>query len=501
MPSHKIRSGAGALIALTVFLTGCSSSNTSQSSNETTSPNSNPVTSQIRVETTVASEQAATTGVAAGQAVPQAFRDCMSTNGIELPEGALAVPEGVDQTTLQSAFIACQSDLPAGMAPPGIGAPGATPSTVAAGKPQAGVELAAGCAVEPQVQTTATGTKFLRTPDACFENLPGWNYEAKYVEIDGLRQAYVDEGPVDGEPILLLHGQPSWSYLYKDMIPGLVAAGHRVIAMDHLGMGRSDKPVELSSYSFDDHVKRLNTFTDELQLKDITLFAQDWGSVIGLWSAADNPTKYSRYIIGNGGIPNVYKGFTVPTELSPASKAFAAQVDMIPAQQQPFFDANGKPLLGSQTKPEVGDNSGFQPWAGFAMHSEEFSPSKFVEALTFNPLDADVQAAYDAPFPTRDYMAGTRAFPSLLNQLLGRTDAQKEKLSKVNSPLLTIFGGNDPGLVGEGDGRPYLTKLPGAAGQPHHSYPDASHFLQADQGVDIAKRVNEFVAANPISAS
>jgi haloalkane dehalogenase len=519
MSPRIFRTASGALLTLTVLLTGCTSTKTDTAAVDTTTETiatTAKTTAKTNAETTVETTTETTAGTSApaqaptstadGQAVPQAFRDCMSKNGIELPEGALAVPESADQAVLQKAFQACQSELPAGMSPPGIGTPGigtpgSAPSTVAGGTPTASVALPAGCAVEPEVKTTAAGVKFLRTPDACFEGLPGWNYEAKYVEIDGLRQAYIDEGPADADPILLLHGQPSWSYLYKDMIPGLVASGHRVIAMDHLGMGRSDKPTELSSYSFDDHLKRLNTFTEKLKLKNITLFAQDWGSVIGLWDAADHPTKYSRYIIGNGGMPNVYKTFDVPTELTQESKAFGEQVNMVPAQQQPFFDANGKPLLaGSAESSTTGaGGGGFSGWASFARNSEEFSPGKFVEALTYRPLDPQEEAAYNAPFPSRAYMSGPRAFPSLLNQLAGRTNAQKAKLTQIKSPFLTIFGGNDPGLVGEGDGQPFLTtKMPGAANQPHHKYPDASHFLQADQGVDIAKRVNAFIAANPI---
>ncbi len=501
--SHRIlRTAPGALLTLTMLLTGCSSSKTDESTAaDTTAASQSAATAAeatLDLGPAPATSQSVTSAAAAQPGVPQAFRECMSKNGIELPEGPLTMPEGADQAVLQKAFSACQSELPAGMSPPGIGASGgAAPSTAAAGTPTEPVALAAGCGVEPEIRTTPAGVTFLRTPDACFDGLPGWNYEAKYVEIDGLRQAYIDEGPADADPILLLHGQPSWSYLYKDMIPGLVAGGHRVIAMDHLGMGRSDKPAELSYYSFDNHVKRLDTFTDELKLTNTTLFAQDWGSVIGLWYAADNPNKFSRYIIGNGGMPNMYKGFEVPTELTEESKAFGEQVNLVPDQQQPFFDANGKPLLGGAAESEAG-GGGFAGWAGFARNSEEFSPGKFVEALTYKPLSPQEEAAYNAPFPRREYMTGPRAFPSLLNQLSGRTDAQKAKLTKIKSPFLIIFGGNDPGLVGEGDGRPFLKEMPGAANQPHHSYPDASHFLQADQGVDIAKRVNDFIGANPI---
>jgi haloalkane dehalogenase len=507
MSPRILRPASGAFVAVAMLLTSCSNTKadnppvdtTSETSAVTTSAESSAPTAEPSTSSIAPAVATPETTAAGAQSVPQAFRDCMSTNGIELPDGPLAIPQGADPTALHTAFTACQSKLPAGMSPP---TPGAPPTPAAAtNTPTPSVALAAGCAVEPEVKTTPVGVKFLRTPDACFEGLPGWNYEAKYVEIDGLRQAYIDEGPADADPILLLHGQPSWSYLYKDMIPGLVASGHRVIAMDHLGMGRSDKPVELSYYSFDNHVKRLDTFVDELKLTNTTLFAQDWGSIIGLWYSADNPTKFSRYIIGNGGMPNVYKTFDVSNELTQESKAFGEQVNMVPAQQQPFFDANGKPLIAGNAESSTtgAGGGGFSGWAGFARNSEEFSPGKFIEALTYRPLEPQEEAAFNAPFPRREYMSGPRAFPSLLNQLSGRTDAQKAKLTKIKAPFLTIVGGNDPGAVGEGDGQPFLIKeMPGAANQPHHRYPDASHFLQADQGVDIAKRVNGFIAANPI---
>jgi haloalkane dehalogenase len=358
------------------------------------------------------------------------------------------------------------------------------------------VSATAACDVEPVVLTTGDGVDFVRTPDSCFEDLVDWPYEAKYVEIDGLRQAYVDEGPADGEVILLLHGQPSWSYLYRSMIPTLVDAGYRVIAMDHLGMGRSDKPIELTSYSFDGHADRLVRFVDDLEIRDANLFAQDWGSVLSLWAAAEEPDMFQRIVIGNGGIPNVYERFEEPTNEVVATDAFAAQIASIPAQQPTFFDENGQPLLPAVSS---GGGGGFGSWTSFARDSEKFSPSAFLEALTYRPLSDDEERGYAAPYPSRAYMGGPRAFPSLLNDLAGRTDAQKAMLTERDTPLLTIFGGNDPGLVGEGDGRPFLIgQMPGAAGQPHHSYPDASHFLQDDQGPDIAARVVAFIQANPV---
>ena len=160
------------------------------------------------------------------------------------------------------------------------------------------ISATAECDAEPVILNTDDGVDFVRTPDSCFENLPDFPYEAHYVEIDGLRQAYVDEGPADGEVVLLLHGQPSWSYLYRDMIPVFADAGYRVIAMDHLGMGRSDKPIDIEDYSYVGHADRLERFIEELDLTDINMFVQDWGSLIGLKVAGDNPDLFATIAVG-----------------------------------------------------------------------------------------------------------------------------------------------------------------------------------------------------------
>lgn len=354
------------------------------------------------------------------------------------------------------------------------------------------------CDGEPEILTSETGVEFVRTADSCFDGLVDWPYEPRHLAIDDLRQSYVDEGPSDGEVVLLLHGQPSWSYVNRTMIPPLVEAGHRVVAMDHLGFGRSDKPIDPRHHSFDRHVDRLVGFVHALDLTGANLFAHDWGSVFALWAVADEPALFRRLVIGNGGVPDVYKGFTMPAELDDMSAAFAQVIAMMPKQQPPFFDADGTPLLPTPAG-EAGDASAFGVWAGFAMHSMDFSPSTMVQALTYRPLSDEEERGFGAPHPRREYMAAPRAFPSLLNDLVGRTDAQKVKLMRVEAPLLALFGGNDPGLVGDGDGRPFLTtKMPGAAGQPHHTYDDASHFLQNDKGPDIARRIISFISSNPL---
>jgi haloalkane dehalogenase len=359
------------------------------------------------------------------------------------------------------------------------------------------VSATAPCDVEPVILTTEAGVDFVRTPDSCFDNLPNWDYETKYVELDGLRQAYVDEGPADGEVVLLLHGQPSWSYLYHSTIPGLVDAGYRVIAMDHLGMGRSDKPTELSSYSFDNHVDRLKRFVTELGITDATLYGQDQGSVIGLWAVAEEPDMFSRIGI-SGGIPNKPKADELPAEDDPNIDGFDAQIAMMPEQQQPFFDANGQSLVPIAAE-DAGGTGGFGTWVGYAYWSEKFQASRFVEALTYRPLSAEEERRYDAPFPSRIYMGGARTFPYTLNGMAGRTDAQRAKLTERTDPFITIIGGNDPGLIGEGDGQPWLIEnMLGAAGQEHHRYPEASHFLQEDVGPDLAARLDAFIKANPL---
>ncbi|MEM6631632.1 MAG: alpha/beta fold hydrolase, partial [Bacteroidota bacterium] len=152
---------------------------------------------------------------------------------------------------------------------------------------------------------TSSGVQFVRTPEEYFQNLSDWSYAYQYVEIDGLRQAYAQAGPADGEVVLLLHGQPSWSYLYRTMIPVLADAGYRVIAMDHLGMGRSDKPIEISEYSYLGHGDRLEQFILQLGLSDINLFVQDWGSLIGLRVAGLNPDWFATISVGNGNLPVV----------------------------------------------------------------------------------------------------------------------------------------------------------------------------------------------------
>jgi haloalkane dehalogenase len=275
-------------------------------------------------------------------------------------------------------FVVCAIGL-------ALSACGADDSETLPPDPEAGIS----CTAALQTRTSANGVQYVRTPNSCFNNLPDWNYEVKYVEIDGLRQAYYEAGPKSGEPILLLHGQPTWSYLYRFMIPVLAQGGYRVIAMDHVGMGRSDKPIDLKYHSFENHVNRLESFIRKLELKNLTAFVQDWGSVTGLTLASRKPELFDRIVFGNGGVPDIKEPYAMPSDIDAAVKQFQTSLESTPAQQPRYFDENGNPL----TPLPVGGEDPFGTWIAYAMYSKDFKPSLMVEALTYFPVTAEELAA------------------------------------------------------------------------------------------------------------
>lgn len=338
--------------------------------------------------------------------------------------------------------------------------------------------------------TTPLGIQFVRTPDAQFENLPDWPYDYRYVEIDGLRQAYAETGPSNGEVVLLLHGQPSWSYLYRKMMPVLANAGYRVIAMDHLGMGRSDKPISIDDYTYLGHNDRLEQFIQLLNLQDINLFVQDWGSLIGLRVAGLNPDWFATIAVGNGMLPVIPAGIEVfpPVENPNETVDIPSIVAGIPEQQISFYD--GCDLI-------VSSDYSFEDWMTYAMKAASFNAAEILEATTWFDLPDDVEAAYNAPFPNRAYMAGIRKFPSIINDVPGETETAYAGLTTYSKPFLTIWGGNDPGNLGSCElQRSFIDNVPGAEGKPHARLEEASHFLQDDQGEEIARRLIEFYNGN-----
>ena len=292
--------------------------------------------------------------------------------------------------------------------------------------------------------------KFLRTPAERFQNLSGYEFKPHYVDIDEMRMHYVDEGPADAPPVLLLHGEPSWSYLYRHMIPPIASAGLRAIAPDLIGFGKSDKPAAQSDYSYEIHVAWMLQFLEKLNLKNITLVCQDWGSLIGLRLAAENEERFDRIVLANGGLPT-----------------------------------------GDQVMPRV-----FRIWRAFARFSPWFPIGRIVQSGTVSTLPPDVSAAYDAPFPNSTYKAGARAFPKLVpstpdDPAASANRAAWEVFRKWQKPFLTAFSNRDP--ITRGADKAFLERVPGAKDQPHTTIRNAGHFLQEDKGPELAKVVIDFV--------
>jgi haloalkane dehalogenase len=301
----------------------------------------------------------------------------------------------------------------------------------------------------------------LRTPDERFADLPDFPYAPRYVEVDDgegglLRVAYVDEGPADGETVLLLHGEPSWSFLYRRMIPVLVDAGLRVVAPDLVGFGRSDKPVDRAAHTYARHVGWMRqALLDQLDLRDVTFVGQDWGALIGLRLVAEHPDRFARVVIANGGLP---------TGDRPVTEAFLA-------------------------------------WRRFSQESPDFQIGRVVGNGCTTPLPPAVGAAYDAPFPDERYTAGPRILPSLVpadadDPAAADNRAAWEVLSRWEKPFLTAFSDGD--AITRGGERVFQKLVPGAQGMPHTTLAGGGHFLQEDVGPEFARVVADLIAATPL---
>ena len=287
----------------------------------------------------------------------------------------------------------------------------------------------------------------LRTPDDRFLNLPEFPYAPHYVEVEGKRMHYIDEGR--GEPVLCLHGEPSWSYLYRKMIP-LLSEKTRVIAPDLIGFGRSDKLPEKSDYSFGMHARALVAFIENLDLKNITLVCQDWGGLLGLPIATEHSGRFARLAIMNTGLP---------TGDIPATPAFMAW----------------RTLAEKQTDMDIG---------------------RVLQSATVTTLSPEVVAAYDAPFPDASYKAGAHAFPLLVpiapdNPASERMRKAMESLKNWTKPALVMFSDGDP--VTRGGDKFFRSLIPSAKDEPEIIIRDAGHFLQEDKGEEIAEHIRRFI--------
>ena len=300
--------------------------------------------------------------------------------------------------------------------------------------------------------------QIIRTPDNRFDVLKDYPYQPNYAEINDreggtLRVHYLDEGPTNSNPIMLLHGEPSWSYLYRHMVPLLVDEGHRVVVPDLVGFGKSDKPVNQEDYSYARHVDWMaELIFDHLNLNSITFFGQDWGGLIGLRLVAREPDRYDRVMIGNTGLP---------TGKGEATEAFLA-------------------------------------WQEFSQTAPEFPIGNLINSACVRDLTADEIHAYDAPFPTDEYKSGARIFPSLVPTSANDPACQDniaawEVLSEYKRPFLLAFSDRDP--VTKGGDAPFHAKVPGTNEQKHTTIENAGHFLQEDKGKELAIIMIDFISS------
>lgn len=301
-----------------------------------------------------------------------------------------------------------------------------------------------------EIQRTAGGTSFVRTPEERFADLPDWPYAPQYVGVDGLRMAYIDEGPPDGRTVLLVHGEPTWGYLYRRMLPGLLAAGHRCVVPDLIGFGRSDKPIERETYSYAGHVAWLTSFVEQLDLRTIVMFVQDWGGLLGLRVATENPDRFDRLVIANTDLPDG----------APMGDGFMAWQRA--SQEMPFLDAGA--LLQRAT---------------------------LARTLT----DAEMNA-YRAPFPDEVHTAGSRQFPLLVptrpdDPAVPANQAAWGVLEAWTDPVLTLWAPDDI-VLGRNQGT-FLRRIPGARGEPHQTFQPAGHFIQDDVGEQLAEAIVDWL--------
>jgi haloalkane dehalogenase len=298
--------------------------------------------------------------------------------------------------------------------------------------------------------------KVLRTPDERFEGLDGYDFAPHYTEVkdeDGtiIRIHHVDEGPRDASPILLMHGNPTWAYLYRKFIPKLVAAGHRVVAVDLVGCGRSDKPAERDDYTQSRHVDWLTRWLLALDLRDITLFCQDWGGTLGLHLVASHPERFARVVAANTGMP-----------------------------------------LGE------GESEFMKMWVGMMREAKSFPLQQMLPTGMLHEITAGEFAAYQAPFPDPSYEAGICIFPMLIavqpdNPGVPANREAWKRLGRFEKPFLTLFGAKDP--VTQGGEQRLIAHVPGVAGQAHHVFPEASHFIQEDVPDELVERILAFIGS------
>lgn len=323
-----------------------------------------------------------------------------------------------------------------------------------------------------------------RTPDERFQNLVDYPFQPHYLEVDDteggkLRIHYLDEGSPEGDVVLLMHGQPAWSYLYRHMIPLLVDAGFRVIAPDLVGFGRSDKPTRQEDYTYARHVTWMSDWLTQLDLNDITVFFQDWGSMIGLRLVAAFPERFSHVVLANG----VLLAGPIPQELADPLKEAYESLPVVKAEEldERFRDTSGIP--------------GILYWRKFCAQSPEIlRPGHAVmDVVASGKVFSDEEkAAFNAPYPDESYLAGARRFPSLIPLFPADPEVEENRaawqvLKQFDKPFMCAFSDDDP--VTAGADKPFLESVPGCQGVEHRTITGAGHFLQQEQPEQCVKAI------------
>jgi len=321
------------------------------------------------------------------------------------------------------------------------------------------------------------GMDVVRTPEERFADLPGYSYPPCYVEVGSqstgpLRMHYVEAGPPDADPVLLLHGQPTWSYLYRAVIDSLADAGHWVIAPDHIGFGRSDKPTDRLQYTFRRHIEWTTRFVAALDLQRITVVVQDWGGPIGLAVLADAPDRFARVVASN----------TILHTSAPDLEGRLGWAN--------HGDGQGRVVL----------QEALVDYVSYTQRAPSLRASDFVATATATDVAPETLAAYDAPFPDETYQAGMRQFPSLIPLTTNDPGAAINRttwaaLEAFERPLLTAYADGDDASAGWDT--VFQERVPGAQGQPHTIIEGAGHFVQEDKGRELGDIVGRFIAKTP----
>ena len=328
----------------------------------------------------------------------------------------------------------------------------------------------------------------LRTPDNRFENLTDYPFEPNYMFIDGLRIHYLDEGPKDADPIILFHGEPAWSYLFRKMIPVLTDAGHRVIVPDMVGFGKSDKFISKHDYSYKHHIDLMKELVIRLDLKEVTHFGQDWGGLVGLRVVAELPDRFARVVVSNTGMV-ARAGFS--------GWLFENIVKLVvwwhgPIAFEELQLARDKALKSNNPSPLEGAIM-FSKWIAYSYYSEDMDIIGIIESFGGLSLSEGEKKAYEAPYPSGKYKAGPHVWPYLIpTQLSENEQYWIDVYEKWEKPFLVAFGENERITIGMKDD--FLERIPNPT---VITLKGASHFVQEEVGPELAKIIDDFIKNNP----